>query len=133
MSFKDIVRYVKSEIRRSANVNGRRRLAAWSGPNVIRDIVNFQHALRQSRSNLAIVIDDVVPHIKRREGRTAVIVTQSRIARDVMRPKIVMPGDRSVRARELAVTMISLGMFTVIKTFGDQTPLDGDVRDVSGQ
>jgi len=108
VSFEDIVLDIEAEIRGPADVNWRRDFAARAWPNVIRDVVYLQNSLRQSRSNLAVVVDDVVAHIKCRVGRTAVIVAQTRIARGVVRPKIVMPGYRTVRARERTVAVVDV-------------------------
>src|SRR5205823_1473748 len=127
VSFKDIVLDIEAEIRGSTDVNWRRHFAARAWTNVIGDVVYLQHSLRQPRSNLAVVVDDVVAYIKRRVGRTAVVIAQTRIARGVVCPKVVMPGYRAVRARERPVAMRPFCMLAVIQPFGDQTPLHSHV------
>ena len=75
----------------------------------------------------------VVPDVERRKRRFAVIVTQPRIPRLVMDPKIMVKGHRTVRPRETPVGMRPFFVAAVAQGLADQAPLHGAVGILPGQ
>src|SRR6476659_4337416 len=99
-------------------MNRSQRFAVRSRANVVRHIIHSQDSLGEPGSNFTVVVNYVVTNIERRVRGTAIVITESRVTRVVVRPQIVMPGDRSVCTRERAVAMWAFGVLAVIQAFG---------------
>ncbi len=133
VALEDVVANVVEQVRGTADPDGRGRLAARAGPDVVRDIVDLELALGEAGARLAVVVDDIVPHIEGRIGRPAVIVPKARVAGIVVDPEVVVPGHRSVRAGQRAVAVRALGVLAAVQRLADEAPLDGQVRIVAGK
>src|SRR5262249_22630580 len=109
------------------DMNRRLGLAHGAGTDVVPDVVGVEGALGQAGADLAVVVHDVVAHVKERTTASPVVVAQPRGPRNVVGPQVVIPRKRPVGPSQAAVAVRALGVNAAVERLGDQAPLHGDV------
>src|SRR6185312_5818265 len=128
IAIKNIFTDEKLQVGFAADGDGCLRLAARAGADEVADVIHLELALRQARSGMAEVINDVVAEIESRKCRpSSIVVTHARIAGVVMNPKIVVKSYGAIRAGERAIPMRAFVMFAVIERFANEAPLNGHI------